>query len=87
MAFRCSKLKIIIFQGMSEERRIIMRNLFSILCLIHWRQCPVSALLVESAIPISGKGSIDMDGLENVISVLDYILDTKRKDILWEAFC
>ena len=29
MAFRCSKLRIIIFQGMSEERRIIMRNLFA----------------------------------------------------------
>ncbi|WP_330521526.1 hypothetical protein [Cuneatibacter caecimuris] len=25
------------------------------------------------------EGSIDMDGLENVISVLDYVLDTKRK--------
>lgn len=29
MAFRYSKLKIIIFQGMSEERRIIMRNLLA----------------------------------------------------------
>ena len=29
MAFRCSKLRIIIFQGMSEERRIIMRNLLA----------------------------------------------------------
>ena len=31
------------------------------------------------AISINGEGSIDMDGLENVISVLDYVLDTKRK--------
>lgn len=29
MAFRYSKLKIIIFQGMSEERRIIMCNLLA----------------------------------------------------------
>lgn len=33
MAFRYSKLKIIIFQGMSEERRIIMRNLFGSLAI------------------------------------------------------
>lgn len=48
------------------------------MCLIHWRQCPVSALLVESQF-YQREGSIDIDGLENVISVLDYVLDTKRK--------
>jgi hypothetical protein len=45
---------------------------------MHWRQCLVSALLVESQF-CQQEGSIDMDGLENVISVLDYVLDTKRK--------
>ena len=48
------------------------------MCLIHWRQCPVSALLVELQF-YQREGSIDRDGLENVISVLDYVLDTKRK--------
>nr|WP_306443546.1 hypothetical protein [Odoribacter splanchnicus] len=46
--------------------------------LIRWRQCLVSALLAESQF-CQQEGSTDMDGLENVISVLDYVLDTKRK--------
>ncbi|MFR8351435.1 MAG: hypothetical protein ACLVB1_00725 [Blautia obeum] len=46
----------------------------------------VSALLVESQF-CQQEGRTNMDGLENVISVLDYVLNTKKKDILWEAFC
>lgn len=34
MAFQCFKLKIIIFQSMSEERRIIMRNLLAF-CVLY----------------------------------------------------
>lgn len=55
-----------------------MRNLLCICVLYTGGNVPVSALLVESQF-YQREGSIDMDGLENVISVLDYVLDTKRK--------
>ena len=48
------------------------------MCLIHWQLCLVFVLLVESPFCQQERGT-NMDGLENIISVLDYVLDTKRK--------
>lgn len=48
------------------------------MCLIHWQLCLVFVLLVESPFCQQERGT-NIDGLENIISVLDYVLDTKRK--------
>ena len=48
------------------------------MCLIHWQLCLVFVSLVESPFCQQEMGT-NMDGLENIISVLGYVLDTKRK--------
>ena len=53
MAFRCSKLKIIIFQGMSEERRIIMRNL---LAFVSYTLAAMSGICFVGGIAILSTG-------------------------------
>lgn len=54
-----------------------MRNL---LAFVSYTLAAMSGICFVGGIAIlSTGGSIDMDGLENVISVLDYVLDTKRK--------
>ena len=53
MAFRCSKLRIIIFQGMSEERRIIMRNL---LAFVSYTLAAISGICFVGGIAILSTG-------------------------------
>lgn len=53
MAFRCSKLKIIIFQSMSEERRIIMRNL---LAFVSYTLAAMSGICFVGGIAILSTG-------------------------------
>lgn len=55
MAFRCSKLKIIIFQDTSKERRIIMRNF---LAVVSYTLAAMSGICFAGGIAIlsAGKG-------------------------------
>ena len=53
MAFQCSKLKIIIFQSMSEERRIIMRNL---LAFVSYTLAAMSGICFVGGIAILSTG-------------------------------
>lgn len=45
---------------------------------MHLRQCPESVSLAES-LSCRERRDVKMDGLENLITMLDYVLDTKRK--------
>ena len=53
MAFQCFKLKIIIFQSMSEERRIIMRNL---LAFVSYTLAAMSGICFVGGIAILSTG-------------------------------
>lgn len=53
MAFQCCKLKIIIFQSMSEERRIIMRNL---LAFVSYTLAAMSGICFVGGIAILSTG-------------------------------
>ena len=45
---------------------------------MHLQQCPESVLLAELRSCLERRG-VKMDGLESLITMLDYVLDTKRK--------
>lgn len=45
---------------------------------MHLQQCPESVSLAESQ-SCRERRDANMDGLENLVTMLDYVLDTKRK--------